>query len=175
MKKIRTPLNKKDIAELKAGDEVLFSGNIYTARDQAHKQLLELIEKKSKLPFEVKDEIIYYCGPTATPPGKVIGSCGPTTSSRMDEFAVPLLMRGLLGMIGKGRRAKKVRQAIQKYKAIYFIAPAGCGALLAQKVVSKKMICFSDLGPEAIFRLGVRDFPLIVAIDPSGKSIYNDL
>ena len=175
MSKTKSHLVKKYIEGLKAGQELFFSGLIYTARDQAHKKLIELIKKKKKLPFDLKDQIIYYCGPTGTPKGKVIGSCGPTTSSRMDGFVEPLLRKGLLGMVGKGRRSKKVREAIKKYKAVYFIAPAGCGALLAKKVISKKLICFRELGPEAIYKLQVKDFPLITAIDSKGKSIYQDL
>ena len=175
MKKIKTPLTKEMISEVKSGDEVLLSGVIYTARDQAHKKLVDLIIKRKKNLFNFKDQIIYYCGTTATPEGKVIGSCGPTTSSRMDVFVEPLLKQGLLGMIGKGRRGKYVRKVIQKYKAVYFVAPSGCGALLAKKVVSNKLVCFESLGPEAIYRLEVKDFPLIVAIDSQGNSIYDDI
>ena len=145
---------------MKKDDKILFSGVIYTARDQAHKR----IASGAALPFSLKGQIIYYCGPTKTPKGKVIGSCGPTTSARMDDFVEPLLKKGLKGMIGKGRRSKRVRQLIKKYKAVYFLAPAGCGALLAKKVISKKLVAFSDLGPEAIYKLEVKDFPLIVAI-----------
>ena len=173
MKKISTPITKKSIANLKAGEQILFSGVIYTARDQAHKRLVELIKNKKKLPLKLKNQIIYYCGPTATPKGKAIGSCGPTTSSRMDEFVGLLLGSGLVAMIGKGRRSKKVRDLIKKHKAIYFIAPAGCGALLAKAVMSKKLVCFNELGPEAIYRLEVKDFPLIVGIDTGGQDIYN--
>lgn len=163
------------IRALKMGEEMLFSGYMYTARDQAHKKLVELVKRDKKLPFDIKNQVIYYCGPTATPEGKVIGSCGPTTSSRMDNFVEPLLKKGLLGMIGKGRRSKKVRELIKKHKAVYFVAPAGCGALLAKKVISKKLVCFKELGSEAIYRLEVKDFPLIVGIDSKGKSIYGDL
>ena len=174
MKKISTPITKKSIANLKAGDQVLLSGVIYTARDQAHKRLAELIKKNKKLPFNLESQAIYYCGPTATPRGKVIGSCGPTTSLRMDEFVAPVLGCGLLAMIGKGRRSLKVRNLIKKHKAVYFIAPAGCGALLAKRVRSKRTVCFKELGPEAIYQLEVKDFPLIVAIDSNGKSIYKN-
>lgn len=163
------------VRKLKAGQRILFSGVIYTARDQAHQRLMRLIKKNKKLTFDLKNKIIYYSGPTATPKGKVIGSCGPTTSERMDAFVEPLLKKGLLGMIGKGRRSRKVKELIKKYKAVYFLAPAGCGALLAKKVISKKLVCFKELGPEAIYRLEVKDFPLIVAIDSRGKSIYSDL
>ena len=129
MVKIKTPITKANIKRLKVGEQILLNGVVYTARDQAHKRLTELIKNGKKTPLEIKNQIIYYCGPTATPKDKVIGSCGPTTSSRMDEFTEPLLKAGLLGMIGKGRRFKKARELIKKYKAIYFVAPAGCGAL----------------------------------------------
>jgi fumarate hydratase subunit beta len=175
MKKITTPLDKKILIALKAGEEVLLSGIIYTARDQAHKRLVDMVLAGKKLPVDLAGKIIYYCGPTATPVGKVIGACGPTTSSRMDAFLEPLLAQGLTAMIGKGRRKAQVREVIAKYKAVYFVAPAGCGALLAGKVVKNKLITFKDLGPEAIYELEVDAFPLIVAIDASGNSIYQDL
>ena len=168
MKRINTPLQKKDIKSLKAGDEVLLTGTIYTARDQAHKRLVSIFRS----PLNLRDQIIYYCGPTNTPRGKVIGSCGPTTSSRMDEFTPKLLKAGLKGMIGKGSRSKDVIKAIKKHKAIYFLAPAGCGALLAKKVKRVKIVAYKDLGPEAIRKLEVKDFPLIVGIDSNGRSIY---
>ena len=167
--------SQKNLAQLSAGQEVLLSGEIYTARDQAHKRLIALVTAGKKLPLDLKDKIIYYCGPTATPKGKVIGACGPTTSSRMDVFTPPLLDKGLAAVIGKGRRSKSVREAIKKNKALYLLAPAGCGALLAKKVVSQKLIAFGDLGPEAIYRLEVKEFPLIVGIDAKGNSIYEDI
>ncbi len=160
MKKIVTPLIKEQIAGLRAGDEVLLTGTIYTARDQAHKRLT----KVSRLPLNLKNQIIYYCGPTSTPKGKAIGACGPTTSSRMDKFTPKLLRAGLRGMIGKGSRSPEVVKAIRKYKAVYFLAPAGCGALLAKKVKSSKIIAYKDLGPEAIRKLEVKDFPLVVGV-----------
>jgi fumarate hydratase subunit beta len=165
----------KAFRELKRLERLSFSGILYTARDQAHSKLVDLIRLHRKLPFDIKGQIIYYCGPTATPKGKIIGSCGPTTSARMDEFVEPLLKQGLLGMIGKGRRSKKVRELIKKYRAVYFVAPAGCGALLAKKVLSKKLVAFKELGPEAVCKLEVKDFPLMVAIDSAGRSIYEDL
>ena len=174
MKIIKTPLKNRDLTRLKVSETIIFSGVIYTARDQAHKKLIELIKKRKKLPFTIKNTIIYYCGPTPNPKGKTIGSCGPTTSNRMDNFAGPLLKRGLLGMIGKGRRSRRVRELIKKYKAVYFLAPSGCGALLATKVLSKKLVCFKELGPEAVYQLRVKDFPLIVGIDSKGKSLYSD-
>lgn len=173
MKKLVFPWDKKEILKLRAGDEVLLTGTIYTARDQAHKYLVKIFTQKRKLlDWDIAGKIIYYCGPTATPKGKIIGSCGPTTSSRMDEFVEPLLAKGLLGMIGKGRRADKVVTLIKKYKAIYFLAPAGCGALLAKRVVSQRLLLFKELGPEAIYELEVKSFPLIVGIDAWGRNIY---
>ena len=160
--------------ELKCGDEINYSGRLYTARDQAHKRLAEAIKKGRRLPFDLRGEIIYYCGPTRTPKGKTIGACGPTTSSRMDEFAPVLLKAGLKGMIGKGGRSQEVIRAIKKYKAIYFAAYAGCGALLSKYIKNKRLVCYADLGPEAIYELEVKNFPLIVAIDSQGRNIYKN-
>jgi fumarate hydratase subunit beta len=172
MKIITAPLDLNQIKSLKAGQEVFLSGTIYTARDQAHKRLVETIKNHKKLPFEIADAVIYYCGPTQTPKGKVIGACGPTTSSRMDAFTPVLLAKGLSGMIGKGSRSLAVRQAIKKHKGIYFVTYAGCAALLTKFVKSAKVVAYKDLGPEAILKLEVRDFPLIVAIDTHGSDIY---
>jgi len=157
---------------LKAGQVLFFSGTIYTARDQAHTRLVRAIKKRSPLPFILKNSIIYYCGPTQTPKGKIIGACGPTTSSRMDEFTPFLLKYGLKGMIGKGNRTEEVRKAIRKHKGTYFITYAGCGALLSKYVKSAKIVGYGDLGPEAILKLEVKNFPLMVAIDANGRSIY---
>ena len=172
MKILNTPLTRGQIQNLTAGDEIMLSGVIYTARDQAHKRLVRDIGKGKELPFVINSAIVYYCGPTKAPKGKIIGSCGPTTSSRMDEFTLPLLKKGLKGMIGKGRRSKEVIAAIKKYKAVYFLAPAGCGALLAKFVKRASVIAYRDLGPEKVLRLEVKDFPLIVGIDSMGGSIY---
>lgn len=158
--------------ELKAGDEILYSGKLYTARDQAHKKLSEAIARGKKLPISLKGTIIYYCGPTNTPKGKAIGSCGPTTSSRMDAFTPVLLKAGLKGMIGKGSRSPEVIQAIKKYKAVYYLTYAGCGALLSLYVKKKRLVVYPELGPEAMYELEVKDFPLLVAIDARGRSIY---
>lgn len=174
MKNLNTPLEKRYIQELKAGDKVLLSGVLYTARDQAHKRLNDTIKQGRKIPLVLRDQIIYYCGPTKTPKGKVIGSCGPTTSSRMDEFTLLLLKAGLKGMIGKGARAHEVVQAIKKYQGVYFVTYAGCGALLSKYVKKVKPAAYKDLGPEAIYELEVRDFPVIVAIDSKGDNIYKD-
>ena len=171
MIKISTPLTKETLRALKCGQEILLTGTINTARDRAHKKLIELIKKGRKLPIDFKNQIIYYCGPTPAPKNKTIGSCGPTTSARMDELTIPLFKKGLKGMIGKGRRCADVTRAIKKYKAIYFLTYAGCGALLSQKVKRATSVAFKDLGPEAIYKLEVKDFPLIVAVDSKGRSI----
>ena len=173
MRKINLYSEAQEIKRLKAGDQVLLSGMIYTARDQAHRKLSEAIKKNKKLPLDLKGQVIYYCGPTRTPKGKIIGSCGPTTSSRMDEFTPALLKKGVLAMIGKGRRSQRVIQAIKKYKAVYFLTYAGCGALLSKYIKSAEPVAYKDLGPEAIYKLEVRDFPLIVGVDTKGRSIYD--
>jgi fumarate hydratase subunit beta len=157
---------------LKPGEEILYSGVLFTARDQAHKRLVEAIKAKKKLPFDLRGAVIYYCGPTKTPKGKVIGSIGPTTSSRMDEFTPLLLKAGLKGMIGKGARSNEVKAAIKKYKAVYFLAFAGCGALLSRYVKRATAVAYKDLGPEAILKLEIKDLPLIVGVDSKGRSIY---
>lgn len=172
MQKINTPLIRNQIEKLKVGDEVLLNGTIYTARDQAHKRLVEVIKNGKRLPIDLKGSIIYYCGPTKTSKGKVIGSCGPTTSSRMDIFTPALLKSGLKAMIGKGKRSKEAVKAIKKYKAVYFLTFSGCGALLSRYVSKSQVFAYKDLGPEAIYRLEVQDFPLIVAIDSKGRDIY---
>lgn len=172
MRRIKIPLEKKVINELKAGDAVLLSGAIYTARDQAHKRLAEAIKKKKKLPLDLREQVIYYCGPTKTPQGKVIGACGPTTSSRMDEFTPLLLRAGLKGMIGKGRRSQEVIAAVKKYRGVYFLTYAGCGALLSKYVKKAIRVAYKEFGPGAILKLEIKDFPLIVGIDSKGKSIY---
>lgn len=170
--KLRLPLNKKVLKGLRAGDEVLLSGVLFTARDQAHQRLAALLNKKASLPFDLRDQVIYYCGPTRTAPGKAIGSCGPTTSSRMDSLTAPLLRAGVTGMIGKGRRSEAVRRLIVKYKAAYFLATGGAGAFLSKRVVSAKAVFLKELGPEAVYRLVVKDFPVIVGIDPCGKDVF---
>jgi len=162
----------KNLEQLKAGQEICFTGIIYTARDQAHKRMEDAIKAGKRLPFEIKGAIIYYCGPTRTPKGKIIGSSGPTTSSRMDGYTPLLLSQGLVGMIGKGARSQEVKDAVKKYKGVYFLTYAGCGALLSKYIESAKIIAYSDLGPEAIMELVVKDFPLIVALDAKGGDIY---
>ena len=175
MKKIKIPLDKKQIQDLNAGDMVLLSGIIYTARDQAHKRLVETIKKKQKIPLALKDQVIYYCGPTPAPKGKAIGSCGPTTSSRMDDFTPALLRLGLAAMIGKGNRSENVRAQIKRHKAVYFLTYAGCGALLSRYVKKARPIAYKELGPEAIYELAVKDFPVIVGIDAKGNSVYKKM
>lgn len=162
----------KKLKDLKVGEKFLFSGVIYTARDQAHKRLAEAVRKGRKLPIDLKSAMIYYCGPTLKAKGKVIGSCGPTTSSRMDGFTPILLKAGVKGMIGKGRRSKEVIKSVKKHQAVYFLTYSGCGALLSKYIKKATLIVYRDLGPEAIYRLEVKDFPLIVGIDSKGRSIY---
>lgn len=171
--RITTPLTKEVISGLRAGDEVLLSGVVLTARDAAHKKLHEFLIKGRRIPLNLKDACIYYCGPTPAQPRRIIGSCGPTTSSRMDAFTPELLRLGLGGMIGKGDRSPEVAKAIRKYKCVYFLAAAGLGALLSTKVRSARPVLFRELGPEAIYRLEVKDFPLIVGIDSKGINIYD--
>lgn len=172
MIKITTPLTEDVRKKLRAGDEVLLSGTILTARDAAHKRLCEILKKGRALPLNLKDAVIYYCGPTPARPGRAIGSCGPTTSSRMDSFTPALISLGLGGMIGKGDRSKEVTEMIKRHKCVYFLAIGGAGALLSTKVKSAKAILFNDLGPEAVYKLEVRDFPLTVGIDSKGNNIY---
>lgn len=173
MKKIYAPLTKADTSSLFAGEKVLLSGTIYTARDAAHKRLLELIEQKKPLPFPIEGSIIYYVGPTPAPPGKVIGSSGPTTSYRMDAYAPTLLDIGQLGMIGKGNRSPEVINSIVKNEAVYFAAIGGAAALISKHIVSAEIIAYEDLGAEAIRKLEVFDMPLVVAIDARGNNIYD--
>lgn len=170
--KIETPLKEEVIEQLKAGDIVLISGYVYTARDAAHKRLVELINNNTPLPFDLKGQIIYYVGPTPSPPGKAIGSAGPTTSSRMDSYTPLLLSLGLKGMIGKGQRSEEVIEAIKKYRAVYFLATGGAGALLSRHIVSAEEIAFPELGTESIKKLLLKDFPAIVAIDCHGGNIF---
>ena len=172
MKRIILPLSKSVRTKLKIGEKVFLCGTIYTARDAAHKRLVDLIKKKQKLPLDLKNSIIYYAGPTPPPPGKVIGSCGPTTSSRMDPFTLPLLKKGLTAMIGKGTRSTDIQRAIKTFSAVYFVALGGAGALLSKKIKKSKVLCFRELGPEAIYKLKVEDFPVIVGIDSNGRNIY---
>jgi len=158
------------IKTLKAGDEVLLNGYVYTARDQAHFRLMKALSVK-KQPIDLKGQVIYYAGPTPIRPGKVIGSCGPTTSGRMDFFTPHLLEAGLKGMIGKGSRSDEVIRAIKKYRAVYFITIAGAGAYLSKRITEAKPVLYKDLGAEAVYRLKLKDFPAIVAIDAKGRKL----
>ncbi len=171
-KVINTPLTDKVINNLKAGDRVLLNGIIYTGRDAAHKRLAELIEKGEELPMDIMNQTIYYVGPCPAKPGQVIGSAGPTTSGRMDSYAPLLMEHGLKGMIGKGIRNQQVVDSIIKYNAVYFAAIGGAGALLAEAIKEAEVIAFPDLGAEAIYKLRVENFPVIVIIDNKGNDLY---
>lgn len=173
-KKIQPPLTEENIRLLKAGDEVLISGVIYTARDMAHKRLCQAIEAGSQLPFTLEDAIIYFVGPTPAPEGRVIGAAGPTTSSRMDAFSLKLLANGLKAMLGKGYRGQQVRDALKKYTAVHFSTIGGAGALLSRHIVGTEIIAYKDLGTEAIRKLQVVDFPAVVAYDCYGNSVYKE-
>ncbi len=171
-KKASIPLDDKTARSLKAGDRVLFSGIIYTGRDAAHKRLVEMLDRGEALPVDLSGQIIYYVGPCPAKPGTVIGSAGPTTSGRMDAYTPRLLDRGLKGMIGKGLRSKAVVESIVKNGAVYFAAIGGAGALLAKAIKKAEVVAFADLGPEAIYRLTVVDFPVTVVIDSTGADLY---
>lgn len=172
MKRIKTPLEVNIIEQLKAGEKVFLSGYIYTARDAAHKRFIETLNEGGKLPFDIQSQVIYYCGPSPAPPGRVIGACGPTTSSRMDAYAPKLISLGLKGMIGKGKRSQAVKDAIKQFKAVYFGATGGAGALLSKSVKSSEAIAYEDLGPEAVMKLNVVDMPLFVINDIYGNDLY---
>jgi len=171
-KRITTPLTKEKVKELKAGDSVLITGTIYTARDAAHKRLVELLDKGEELPIDVKDEIIYYVGPTPAKPGQAIGSAGPTTSYRMDPYSPKLLEKGLTGMIGKGLRGEEVIASIKENTGVYFAAIGGAAALIGKSVVKSELVAYEDLGAEAIRRLEVVDFPVVVVLDCEGNNLY---
>ena len=170
--KITTPLTREAVRELKAGDSCLISGEIYTARDAAHKRLCELVEAGKELPMDVKDSIIYFVGPTPAKPGQAIGSAGPTTSYRMDAYSPTMIQQGLTGMIGKGKRGPEVISAMKEHGAVYFGAIGGCGALLSKCIKKAEIVAYEDLGAEAIRRLEVEDFPAIVIIDSEGNNLY---
>lgn len=170
--RLQTPLTVEDTAKLRAGQTCLISGIIYTARDSAHKRLVELLEKGEELPFDPRGQLLYYVGPCPAPPGKVIGSAGPTTSVRMDVYTPALLAAGVRGVIGKGDRGQQVVQALMDNKAVYFAAIGGAGALIAKSVVEAEVVAFPDLGPEAVHRLKVQDMPVIVVIDSLGQNFY---
>src|SRR4030042_5137562 len=170
--RITTPLTEEVVEKLRIGDKVLISGVIYTGRDAAHKRLTDLVSRGESLPFDIAGQILYYVGPTPPKPGLAIGSAGPTTSYRMDSYAPILIAKGLKGMIGKGIRGKEVIDAIKKFKAIYFGATGGAGALLSKRIKKAEVIAYEDLGPEAIRRLEGEDFPVIVVNDVKGDDLY---
>ncbi|RUM45517.1 MAG: Fe-S-containing hydro-lyase [Desulfurobacterium sp.] len=170
--RITTPIDESVVENLKAGDLVLISGVIYTARDAAHKRMVEALERGEELPFDLRGQVIYYAGPAPARPGKPIGSVGPTTSYRMDPYAPKLLEAGLKGMIGKGSRSREVIEAIKKFKGVYFGAVGGAAAYLARCVKSAEIIAYEDLGPEAVRRLVVEDFPAFVINDIHGNDLY---
>jgi len=172
--RLKTPLSDADVEQLKAGDIVYLTGTIYTARDAAHKRLVDLIQKGEPLPFELRGAVIYYVGPTPPKPGEVIGSAGPTTSYRMDSYAPTLIEHGLKGMIGKGKRNEAVKEACKKYKAVYFGAVGGAGALLAKRIKEAEVIAYPELGPEAVRRIVVEDFPVVVVNDTYGNDLYEE-
>lgn len=171
-KRITTPLTLEKVKGLKAGDTVLITGTIYTSRDAGHKRLVELLEKGEKLPFDQKDAIIYYVGPTPAKPGNAFGSAGPTTSYRMDPYTPKLLDAGLKGMIGKGLRSEEVIESMKKNGAVYFGAIGGAAALIGKSVKKAELIAYEDLGAEALRKLEVEDFPAIVVIDCEGNNLY---
>ncbi len=171
-KRITTPMKDEDVKGLKAGDSVLISGTIYTARDAAHKRLIELVDSGKELPFDIEGSIIYYVGPTPAKPGMVIGSAGPTTSYRMDPYAPKLLDLGLKGMIGKGERSEEVVEAIIRNQGVYFAAIGGAGALIGKSIEEAEIVAYEDLGAEAIRKMEVKDFPVVVVIDSEGNNLY---
>lgn len=169
---LKVPLSKEDAASLHSGDYVYLTGTIYTARDAAHKRMYETLARGESLPMDMESNVIYYMGPSPAREGRVIGSAGPTTSSRMDKYAPSLLDLGLGGMIGKGKRTQEVKDAIVRNGAVYFAAVGGAGALLSRSIVSSEVIAYEDLGTEAIRKLEVKDFPVIVVIDEQGNDLY---
>jgi fumarate hydratase subunit beta len=170
--RLTTPLSESDLEKLSIGDKVLLSGVIYTGRDAAHKRLFELIQQGKDLPIDIKGQIIYFVGPSPAKPGQAIGSAGPTTSYRMDSFSPKLIELGLKGMIGKGNRSQEVIEAMKKYKAVYLGATGGAGALIAKSIKKAEVVAYEDLGPEAIRKLEVEDFPVVVINDTKGNDLY---
>lgn len=171
---LNTPLTDEIVSTLEIGDKVLISGVIYTARDAAHKRLIELLDTGKPLPFDIRGQIIYYVGPSPAKPGRVIGAAGPTTSYRMDPYAPRLMELGLKGMIGKGKRAPAVKEAMIRYKALYLGATGGAGALISRAIKAAEVIAYQELGPEAIRRLVVENFPAVVINDTTGGDLYEE-
>jgi len=174
MRTIEAPLDDKVVGSLRTGDEVAVSGVIYTARDTAHKRMVQALDKGEPLPFDIRGQILYYMGPAPARPGRVIGSAGPTTSGRMDVYTPQLLEAGLKGMIGKGGRSDEVKRAIKNYKAVYLAAIGGAGALIAQSIKSARVIAYDELGAEAVRKLEVVDLPVIVINDIYGGDLYHE-
>ncbi len=171
-KYLKVPFSREEAENLKAGDYVYLTGTIYSARDAAHKRMQETLERGEELPFDLKDNVIYYLGPTPAREGRPIGSAGPTTSSRMDKYTPALLDLGLRGMIGKGKRSPEVIEAVVRNKSVYFAAVGGAGAILSKRILLSEVIAYDDLGTEAIRRMQVKDFPVIVVIDSEGHNLY---
>lgn len=175
MHTLTTPVSPQQIRSLQSGDQALITGKIYTARDAAHKRFIELIDNGKPLPVNLAGQFLYYTGPTPPRPGEAIGSAGPTTSSRMDAYTPKLIAAtGLKGIIGKGNRGLAVIDVFKHYECIYFAATGGAGALLAQCITKSRIVCYEDLGPEAVYELEVMDFPMVVAIDVTGRNVYVD-
>lgn len=171
-KHMRVPFTRQEAATLKSGDYVYLTGTIYTARDAAHKRMYEALMKKEALPFDIRGNVIYYMGPSPAREGRSIGSAGPTTASRMDKYTPALLDLGMQGMIGKGKRTEEVREAMIRNGAVYFAAVGGAGALLSKSILSSEVIAYDDLGTEAVRKLSVKDFPVIVVMDSQGNNLY---
>jgi fumarate hydratase subunit beta len=172
IKHLKTPLTNDDLKDLKIGDKVTLSGAIYSARDAAHKRIVDLIEKNQELPFKLQGAVVYYVGPSPAKPGYAVGSAGPTTSGRMDAYAPLLMKNGLKGMVGKGPRSEQVKQAMRQYGAVYLAAVGGAGALISKSITRAEVIAYPELGAEAIRLMEVKDLPLIVAIDMQGDDLY---
>jgi len=172
IKNLKTPLTNEDLKNLRVGDKVSLTGPVYSARDAAHKRLVELVEKNEKLPFDLKGSAIYYVGPAPAKPGHAIGSAGPTTSGRMDAYTPLLISKGMKAMIGKGPRSEKVKQAMKEHGAVYLAAVGGAGALISKSITKSDVVAYPELGAEAIRLMEVKDLPLIVAIDMFGNDLY---
>lgn len=170
--KLNTPISDQDIEKLHAGQKVIINGYVYTARDAAHKKMVELLDKGQTIPFDPAGQVIYFVGPTPAKPGEVIGSAGPTTSGRMNKYSPVMLKAGLKGMIGKGEMGREVVEALKQYKGAYFVATGGAGALIAKRISAAEVVAYEELGPEAVRRLKVSDFPVVVAQDCHGGNIF---
>jgi fumarate hydratase subunit beta len=173
-KKIKLPLTEETLAELRSGDDVLLSGALYVARDAAHKRMVEALDQGKPLPFDIRGQIIYYMGPSPAKPGQIIGSAGPTTSKRMDNYSPRLIAEGLKGMIGKGGRSQAVKDAMEKHKAIYLAVIGGAGALISRSITRSEIVAYEELGTEAVRRLEVANFPATVINDIYGEDLYQE-